>query len=133
KRIIKRYDMLINLSGGIDSTYAAYKYLRENPNKKLLLHHCVLKNFQNRWPKEKEAVEKVLQYLERKNLKNFDYIETVFDYGGIGSMIHDIEMIGFMTAIILRNQNFRVEEVAITASKDDTLQPSYKYRAKSRF
>lgn len=131
---MRNYDLLINLTGGLDSTFAAWDYLINNPKGSLLIHHCILKNYQMRNDKEAESVHKILEYFQNTGLKNFDYIETEFSTKGLTHGINDIEVIGFLNSCIIRSNSIRCEHIAITASAQDLKQgASYEVRSKSRF
>lgn len=93
---------LHNLSGGIDSVYVAYKWLKEHPQEKLLLHHCSLRTHEMRWGKEDEAVKKVLAYFNDKGLTNYEYIETTLDIQKIRPKMWDSSLLATMTAFIMR-------------------------------
>lgn len=94
---------LIQLSGGIDSVYIVWKYLKENPNEVFLIHHINLINNEGRWEKEKEAVDNVLNWLNENELTNYYYLENTFDYGDLHYIINDVEICGFHIGMILRN------------------------------
>lgn len=130
---MNKYHTLINFTGGLDSTYALWNYLKNNPNEWFLVHHCNLKNHQKRDVEEIKAVKNILNELKRMGYNNFDYVETTFDYGTTNTMIHDIEVIGFLTAVLLRDNRRRIGAVSITASADDFTQKSYPLRAETRF
>lgn len=128
------FDCLINFTGGLDSTYAVWDYLVKNPNKRLLIHHCELRNYQSRADKETVACNNIIEWLRSQGFKNFEYIKTKYDQGMFRSTINDIEIIGFMTAMILRSNAITIGEIAITASAQDLTQgPSYELRSKSRY
>lgn len=111
-------DLMINISGGVDSVYAAYDTL--NSGRSVLLHHCVLKSRTNRWSQERKAVDHALKYFVRKGLDNFSYLETSFDYGKISYLIYDVELIGFLTGLVLRNPKYKsVNEVLVSINSDD--------------
>ena len=109
---------MVNLSGGIDSVYAAYDQLKAG--KSVLLHHCVLKSRTNRWVSEKKATQHALDYFTKNGLKNFIYVETSFDYGKITHMIYDVELMGFLTGLVLRNPKYKsVKEVVVSVNAND--------------
>jgi len=109
---------MINFSGGIDSVYAAYDQLKSG--KMVLLHHCVLKSKTNRWQQEKKAVNHAINYFKKNGLNNFAYVETSFDYGKITYMIYDVELIGFLTGLVLRNPKYNsVKTVIISVNAND--------------
>lgn len=109
---------MVNISGGVDSVYAALKALESGEH--LLLHHCILKSRTNRWQQEKRAVQHALSYYKQRGLDSFVYVETSFDYGKINYLIYDVELIGFLTGLVLRNPRYgSVKKVIISVNKDD--------------
>lgn len=110
--------VLLNLSGGIDSAYCAYKLLKEG--RSLLIHHCVLKNIENRHEQEYKAVQHCLDFFKKNGLNNFEYVETFFDYGTVKVLIYDVEIIGFLSGLILRNPNFyNIKQIAVSVNKNE--------------
>jgi 7-cyano-7-deazaguanine synthase in queuosine biosynthesis len=96
-------DTILPLSGGLDSTYCMYDYLKKNPVKVLMVHHVKLKNYEGRWEHELKAVHAILNWFRENNMANFKYIESGFDYGDIRYVNHDVVTIGYVTGTILRN------------------------------
>jgi len=126
-------DTLINLSGGVDSVYCTWKLLKDNPNKKYLVHH-VARSKIVRTRKEKEAVDNVLKYFEDNSLTNFKYIETTgYLLPKSVSPVKGIEMIGYFTGVILRSYP-DITKVVICANAEDLVQgEGYNLRSKTRF
>ena len=85
---------LLNFSGGIDSAYCLYRYLKDDPRETLLVHHLNLINKEGRAPHEKQAVKSILDWCVKNGIANFKYIESAFDYGTLGYLVKDIEIIG---------------------------------------
>jgi 7-cyano-7-deazaguanine synthase in queuosine biosynthesis len=53
-------------------------------------------------------------------LNTYTYVETSFDYGKINYMIYDVELIGFLTGLVLRNPRYRsVNKVIISVNAND--------------
>lgn len=102
----KSMDTMINFSGGIDSVYVAWRYLTENPNKILLIHHVVLKTREKRWHKGKVAVNEVLAWFKKKGLDNFEYVETSVDISNLYPRMFDSTLTDFMQIAILRCQKY---------------------------
>lgn len=102
-------DTLLHLSGGQDSTYVLYTWLKNNPNKKLLVHHVNLHHkAENREFEEQKAVKKILKWLKQNGFKNFEYHESSFDYGTLPHIsIKDIQVVALFTGIILRSRRFK--------------------------
>ena len=103
---MKSPEALIQLSGGIDSTYVLYDWLRNNPDKSILVHHIHLKNHESRLEHEKVAVNNILDYLRKHGYNNFIYLESGFDYGNLGWIVKDVEVCGFFLGVILRNKRW---------------------------
>lgn len=110
--------VLINFSGGIDSTYAAWSALREGEVP--LLHHCSLKSRGDRWRYERQAIIKSLEYFNRVGLNKYKFIESGFDYGTLGHLIYDVEVIGFLSGVVLRNpRHSHIDRVIVSVNADD--------------
>ncbi len=112
----------INFSGGVDSTYYLWKFLKENPSELILAHHCLL--FKKRREVEQVACHNILKYFKKKGLKNFQYTETSFERGGIRGKIYDIEPLYFLAGMILKRYS-DVKHVYIPICKEE-LGGSYK-------
>lgn len=97
-------DTIIQLSGGIDSTYLAYEYLRNNKDKTLLIHHIHLYNHEGRVKYEAIAVKNILKWFRANGLSNYNYVLTSFDYGNMRYIIKDIEVCGFFLGIFKRSK-----------------------------
>ena len=117
-------EILLNFSGGIDSTYLLWKLLSEN--KKILVHHCEIYNHENRTIPESIAVKNILNWLIDNNLKNFKYVQTGFNYGNSFYIVKDVEVISFMSSVLLRNPKLKkIKEIAVSAnSEDETSSPN---------
>ena len=132
--VIYEYDRLIALSGGLDSVYAAWTYLRDHPDKKLLMLHVNLFNVEKRAVHEAKAVKQALEYFKRVGLTNYRYVEMTYDQRQFLSTINDVEVVGFMIGVFLRARNRIIREIAITASSFDLQQGAeYDQRSKARF
>ena len=92
--------VLLNLSGGIDSTYQAWRLLRRGHQ--LLIHHCHYKTRQRRWPHEARSTWAVLNWFREHDLNNFDYVETSFNHGtGVIHPFTDITFLNPLTGLVL--------------------------------
>jgi 7-cyano-7-deazaguanine synthase in queuosine biosynthesis len=115
---MKDPEVLVNLSGGIDSTYLLWKLLSDG--KSVLVHNCKITNHEGRVYAEQNAIKKILEWLKENNLSNFKYIQTEFNYGNMERIIRDIEVVYFITAAILRDQkNKSIKELAVSANAHD--------------
>lgn len=111
---------ILNLSGGIDSVYVAYKWLSEHPKEKLLIHHCSLRTYEYRWEKEDEAVKNVLEWLDNHGLTNYEYVETTLDVAEVHPHLWDSSMIAFMTGAVLTNPKYKnIKNVLSNTPKDE--------------
>jgi hypothetical protein len=98
---------LIQLSGGLDSTYCLYDWLKNNPDKFIVVHHINLINHEGRCDLEKKAVYNILNWFDSKGLNNYFYLENTFDYGNLRFIIKDVEVCGFHIGAILRNKRWK--------------------------
>jgi len=113
---------LINFSGGMDSTYTLYHWLKENPNEKILVHHInLLHKKEDRVDAEKKAVRNIFQYLRSKGLKNYEYHESSFDYGSLPRIsVKDIQIVAFFTGIILKTPQWKdIDKILISWHKGE--------------
>lgn len=90
--------VLLNLSGGLDSSYALWKLLSDERD--VLVHHVELRSHEGRQPLEKRAVQRVTQWLKGRGFK-FEVVTTRFDYGNAGWITRDIEVVRFITGVLL--------------------------------
>ncbi len=113
-------NIILNLSGGVDSVFCLYDYLI-NHKDKILVHHCIMNNqnkeLSDRANYELNAVKKVLNWLDSKSLNNYCYIESRFDHPVGVAIIQDIEIIGFITGLIVKNNG--ISKCIIPANKHD--------------
>lgn len=98
----KKHNVYMNLSGGVDSTYYLWRFLRENPESKVLVHHCLLN--ESRKEVEKKATDNVIEWLRANGYNNFSYAESKFTRKGIVGSIMDVDIIGFMSGLVLKNR-----------------------------
>lgn len=100
---------LLHLSGGQDSTYTAYHWLKDHPDETLLIHHVLLSHrFEDRLKEEKVAVTNILNYFKQNKLTNFIYEESSFGYGTLPRIsIKDIQVVSVFSGIILRTPAFK--------------------------
>lgn len=72
----KNKNVLVMLSGGLDSTSSLYNLIKET-NYNVYVHHVILKDATDRWKDEIQACNKIVNYL--KLIRNFDYSESTFE------------------------------------------------------
>jgi 7-cyano-7-deazaguanine synthase in queuosine biosynthesis len=66
------------LSGGLDSVALLANVLQET-DQRVHAHHIELRNFENRWQAEQEALDKVLAYCREHN-RAFSYTSSTLDF-----------------------------------------------------
>lgn len=130
---MKIYQRLVMLSGGVDSTAALYLYLKNNPTHWVYVHHCNMKCSKNRLIAETRAARNVVEWIRLNVSKNITYTETDFSYKDLEHIVQDIELMGFITGLILRARHYQIKQVTINASLHDFALPGYELRAKRRF
>jgi 7-cyano-7-deazaguanine synthase in queuosine biosynthesis len=110
--------LLLNLSGGVDSVYAAWRLLADGH--RLILHHCVLRNREGRHEVEGRAVRQVATWLRDHRLRAFTLLESGYDHGNLGRLPYDVEVIGFLTGVVLRDPSRRtIRTVVVSANSAD--------------
>ena len=71
--------VLVMFSGGVDSTFMLYHYLK-NTDYKIHVHHISLRYpSEPRWKEEDIASKNIVQYCQ--NIRSFDYSESRMDFG----------------------------------------------------
>jgi hypothetical protein len=108
---------IIQLSGGLDSAYCLYDWLKNNPDDFIVVHHINMINHEGRGKFEQKAVYDILGWLDKNGLNKYIYLENTFDYGNIKYIIKDVEVCGFHIGLILRNKRW--------ASVKDVILPIY--------
>ena len=68
------------LSGGMDSTYLAWKLLSEK-TEGVHLHHISMRTVNTRWIKEDECVNQIINYFKNKSYL-FEYSQSIFQFEG---------------------------------------------------
>ncbi|UNC92709.1 7-cyano-7-deazaguanine synthase [Candidatus Contubernalis alkaliaceticus] len=129
-------DTLINFSGGVDSTYTAFEFLRNNPEDKLLLHHINLISPEavRRHKKESIAVNNILNWFKQNKLNNFEYLETTFDYKSFGYTIKDVVIVMFITGVMLKNpKRNNIKKIIMPNNKNDFSRKDYENMELTRF
>lgn len=115
-----KMDSILAFSGGVDSTYCLYDYLRKNKDKTLLVHHVRMKHYEGRMEYELKAVRSILEWLRKNGLDNFVYSESGFDYGDITFVHYDIVTAGYFTGVILQNPKYRdIKYVIATTNREE--------------
>lgn len=72
---------ILMFSGGIDSTYLAWKLMLDK-TKNLHLHHVSIRNDSDKmWKQQDKAVKPILEYFKDQGFE-FEYSESVFEFFG---------------------------------------------------
>ena len=100
---------LLQFSGGQDSSYVAWKWLTDNPDKVLLLHHINLYHYkEDRVDYENKAVHNILDWFQKNDINNWLYYESDFSYGNLPRIsIKDIQICALFAGIIFRTPTFK--------------------------
>lgn len=106
---------LILVSGGLDSTCALVKLIRET-NDELIVHHIYYKTLENRAEAEYQAIFKIIPYCQK--IRTFTYHETMQDYTQI-FMPYDPHIMRFTAAQICRG-NSGINRCVSGHCKEDT-------------
>lgn len=106
-------DTLISLSGGMSSTYLTYKWLVENPDEILLIHHAKTNK------KEHHATQEILKWFTDNNLTNWKYVEQEIAVEDNLIDVDQTTIFAFMEAILMKK--YGIKYVLDSAIKDDML------------
>ena len=129
-------DTLINFSGGVDSTYVAWDWLKNNPGRKALLHHVNLKSPEafRRHKKEKKAVQDILKWFNQNSLANYEYLESTFDYKSFRYNEKDVTIVMFITGVLLKNpKRNSITKIIMPNNADDFSRWDYTDQSLPRF
>lgn len=113
---------LVPISGGVDSTYLLYNYLK-NTNYTVHAHHIILKSrFEPRWEQELKACRSIVNYC--KDIRMFNYTESIWEFP-----FHcwDFEVVAFCAGQIatkIKDFKTKISLVAGRIKEDDTRQSS---------
>lgn len=114
--------ILVMLSGGLDSTYLLYHYLK-NTNYNVHAHHVILKSkTELRWRHEKKASEDVVEYC-KKNVRQFKYTFNTWGWGSVRNIIKDISLVSVIAALIVREVSGDKIYLATGRVADDNERP----------
>lgn len=110
---------LVNLSGGVDSTFALYRQLQKS-KEHVLVHHCHLVLPSGRQLYETVAAHDVVDWLRWKGLGHFSFIESGFDYKTLGFEIDDNTLIRWFSALLAGDEKYRsLETIVVSMNKDE--------------
>jgi 7-cyano-7-deazaguanine synthase in queuosine biosynthesis len=120
-------DTLLHFSGGIDSTFVLWKYLKDNPDKILLIHHNHLENHTQRHHYEKKAVNSILMWLKKAGYTNFKYVETSYKQPNNFNIIYDIFLYNsYLTPVLFKT--FKSLKYVLRGTIRDDLTGSHRIR-----
>jgi len=126
-----KFHSVIPLSGGIDSTAAAFISLKENPNKNYLIYRIQLLNGTSghRTIREDLSTEKILNWFEQNGLTNFAFRKLSFDYSSLGMMppIWDSDAVNFIASVVVQAHP-EIDEFIEGAIANDFEDPGFQKR-----
>ena len=93
-------ETLINLSGGIDSTYYTWRYTQENKDIGVLIHNMIFPNT-SRNRLELKSVYATLRWLDKIE-HEYKFVQSELNYKDL-TKIHDVETVGHMIGVIFRD------------------------------
>lgn len=126
-----KFDSLVPLSGGIDSTAALYKVLKENPSKNYLVFRVdmVHGTSGHRTTREAMATEKIIAWLFKNGFPNFCFREVGINYASLGMTppVWDSEVINFFGAMLIQGKP-EISEFIDGAIENDFADPDFQNR-----
>lgn len=126
-----KFKAVIPLSGGIDSTAAAYLTLSQNPDKNYLIYRIQLWNGTSghRTIREDLATEQILNWFEENGLKNFAFRKLSFDYSSLSMMppIWDSDAVNFIASVVVQAHP-EIDEFIEGAIANDFEDPGFQKR-----
>lgn len=112
---ISNTEVLLMFSGGLDSTGAFYKLIKDS--KKIHVHHINLINIENRSQAEKNAVDKINEYM--RNIGDFSYSESTHEMPSWNrNFLWDSDVYNLIAGSICRSFP-NIKEVALGLTKTD--------------
>jgi 7-cyano-7-deazaguanine synthase in queuosine biosynthesis len=128
---------LLAVSGGLDSTYVLWDWLRSHPNERISIFHVNLRHkAEDRLHVESQAYDKIIVQLNKLGLSNFNDLGHVhFSYGTLPRItIKDIQIVAMFKSIILKTYP-TIDTVLLSWHKGEVDRDDIKrgYRVKSMF
>lgn len=122
----KQKGFLCMFSGGLDSTALLNSLLtnKDYEDYNVYVHHIRLKNRENRGDAEVQAVRRIVKhYHDRKDVRQFDYKETVYDASTMDekwspSFSYDMDVAAFIASQVCIAKP-QIKFVGIGVTKDD--------------
>lgn len=119
--------ILLMFSGGLDSTGALVKLLTET-EEPLHIHHIIIRNAENRWRAEDQAVKSIIEYC-KSNYRDFKFTSNIFGFSHFSSFIcWDNDVVRFIAAQICKD-NSEITRVALGKCKEDDDDTAFRLRA----
>jgi 7-cyano-7-deazaguanine synthase in queuosine biosynthesis len=126
-----KFHGIVPLSGGIDSTAAMYKTLKENPDKNYLAFRIdmVHGTSGHRTTQEARATEKILAWFQQNGFENFGFRELRIDYSSLGMTppVWDSEVVNFAASLVIRAKP-EISEFIEGAIKNDYEEEGFEKR-----
>lgn len=120
--------ILVNLSGGIDSTYLLWRYLCDGVD--VLVHHCSMENSEHRAAAEDQAVDRIVRHLRAKG-HDFELVTTAMDVSALRRLT-DPQVLGFLTGLIGRQHPDLEVALGYSASDRPAQDRDLEWAAKGR-
>ena len=99
---------ILMFSGGIDSTYMAWKLMTIGTDK-LHLHHVSIRNDADLlWKKQDEAMKPIISYFRNLGFK-FGYSESIFEFRGWIQVGFDSDLLLLIAQKVAQNFDEKVE------------------------
>lgn len=121
---------ILMLSGGLDSTYLAWRMLSEPGCGGVLLHHISLKSkFIHRWKRELSSVLKIVEYFKQQGFK-FEFTKSNFELTHYSCTGFDSDTILLVAQKIAQNYGNQKIELVLGWNPFDMERPVIADRAK---
>ncbi len=95
----------INFSGGVDSTYYLWRWLKDHPQQVIKVHHCKL--HKRRREVESKACENILAWFKSQGLENFQYVTSIMSKGTIRGKFLDVDWVGSIAGFACRDKSIK--------------------------
>lgn len=106
--------VLLNLSGGIDSTYCLWRALEAGQD--VLVHHIEMRNHEGRLDYEKRAIRRVFAWIDAQRFPGrYQVLRSGFDYGNLRYIVRDLYVWSFLTGVILSNPSHKQRAVIVSS------------------
>jgi len=112
---IRKYKILVNFSGGVDSTAMVLQLLSEG--KQIVIHHCMIKFGVHRYKHEFQAVGSIIKKLREDFPGQFVYIQTSIDISQFKRTYDSLHTFNMASAIAFSNPG--IKEIYFGLNKND--------------